>query len=165
RLYGTVLRHALAHQWWIVPGAGLIAASALLFAFGLNLTLPPWAADVLGRDRLTVKPVGRELVPSEDQNRFVVNVICPVGSSIDYVDEMLHRGEDILIGLTDPETDREVIASCFAAVSIRPGTLISEGILFVRLIPADKRSWTQTDIMNEVRAAFAGTDFDSKLIR
>ena len=28
-------------------------------------------------------------MPSEDQNRFVVNVVCPVGSSIDYVDEML----------------------------------------------------------------------------
>jgi multidrug efflux pump subunit AcrB len=33
--------------------------------------------------------LGRELVPSEDQSRFVVHVICPVGSSIDYVDEML----------------------------------------------------------------------------
>src|SRR5262249_2785779 len=117
--------------------------------------LPAWAADVLGRDRLTVKPVGRELVPSEDQNRFVVNVICPVGSSIDYVDHMLHKGEDILIGLTDPLTGKEVVASCFAAVSIRPGSLVSEGVLFVRLVPAFDRSWTQSDVMNEVRKGFA----------
>src|SRR5262249_51506451 len=109
----------------------------------------------LGRDQLVFKPVGRELVPSEDQNRFIINVICPVGSSIDYVDEMLRRGEDILIGLKDPVTDNEVLLSCFAAVSIRPGSLISEGILFVRLVPAHERSWTQSDVMNEVRKAFA----------
>src|SRR5262249_30282584 len=59
-----------------------------------------------------------------------------------------------LIGLRDPVTDKEVIASCFAAVSIRPGSLISEGILFVRLIPASQRSWTQSDIMNEARKAY-----------
>jgi HAE1 family hydrophobic/amphiphilic exporter-1 len=37
--------------------------------------------------------------------------------------------------------------------------LISEGINFVRLVPAEERSWTQFEIMNEIRAAFAGTSF------
>src|SRR5262249_49619914 len=54
-------------------------------------------------------------------------------------------------GLHDEQTGKEVIASLFSAVSIRPGQLISEGILFVRLIPADERGWTQTDVMNRVR--------------
>src|SRR5262249_25667833 len=58
-------------------------------------------------------------------------------------------------GLKDPATGREVVASCFAALSIRPGSLISEGTVFVRLVPADERSWTQTDVMNQVRAGFA----------
>jgi multidrug efflux pump subunit AcrB len=71
------------------------------------------------------------------------------------VDEALQKGEDILIGLRDPVTDHEVVASCFAAVSIRPGSLISEGTLFVRLIPSNERSWTQADVMNEVRKGFA----------
>jgi HAE1 family hydrophobic/amphiphilic exporter-1 len=151
RVYGWLLRKSLRHQWWVVPGSLALAALALLFVFGVNLPLPGWFADLTGKPRLVVKPVGRELVPSEDQNRFVVNVICPVGSSIDYVDEMLQKGEEVLAGLKDPKTDRDVIAGMFAAVSIRPGALISEGILFVRLIPATERSWTQTDVINEVR--------------
>jgi HAE1 family hydrophobic/amphiphilic exporter-1 len=152
--YGSTLRHALRHQAWVIPGSMLLAASALVFAFGLTIPLPGLLARATGLSQLSIKPVGQELVPSEDQNRFVVNVICPVGSSIDYVDEMLARGEDILIGLTDPGTGRDVVASLYASVSIRPGSLISEGIFFVRLIPAHERSWTQTDIINQTRAAF-----------
>ena len=99
-----------------------------------------------------IKAIGRELVPSEDQNRFVVNLICPVGSNIEYVDEMIRKGENIMAGIKDPVTGEDVFAGFFAATSIRPGTLITEGTLFVRLIPADKRVWTQTEVMNE----FAG---------
>src|SRR5262249_8479732 len=40
-------------------------------------------------------------------------------------------------------------------VSIRPGSLISEGTLFVRLLPADQRGWTQTDVMNATREGLA----------
>ncbi len=156
RLYGWLLRHALRHTWFVVPASIALAAAALLFAFGLDVPLPGWAAERVGTPKLAFKPVGRELVPSEDQSRFVVNVICPVGSSIDYVDQMLAKGEEIVVGLRDPETGEEVVASLFAAVSIRPGSLISEGTMFVRLVPAHERSWTQTDVMNEVRKGFKG---------
>jgi multidrug efflux pump subunit AcrB len=156
RGYAGVLRQALRHQWWVVPASFLLAASALLFAFGLDLPLPGPVAQRTGVSRFSVKPIGQELIPSEDQSRFVVSVICPVGSSIDYVDDMIARGEAILAGLRDPVTDVELVRSMFAAVSIRPGQLISEGILFVRLAPADERTWTQTQVMNEVREGFAG---------
>jgi HAE1 family hydrophobic/amphiphilic exporter-1 len=161
RGYAWGLRHALRHQWWVVPSSLALAASSLIFAFGLDVPLPAWVSNWTGITRVAVKPIGRELVPSEDQNRFIVNVICPVGSSIDYVDMMLKRGEDALIGLKDPVTGQEVAAGMFAAVSIRPGSLISEGILFVRLIPANERSWTQTDCMNQLRAAFVGSSFET----
>lgn len=155
RWYAVLLRQALRHTWWVVPISGLLAASALIFALGLNIPLPGWATELTGKKRLTVKAVGKELVPSEDQNRFIVSIICPVGSSVDYVDDMLHKGEDALIGLRDPVTGKEIAAGVFAAISIRPGTLISEGVLFVRLIPADQRSWTQSDCMNEFRKQMA----------
>src|SRR5262249_35807319 len=150
RWYRVVLRMALRHQWYVVPTSVALAASALVFAFGVDMPLPGWVTNISGLSRLSIKPVGKELVPSEDQNRFIMIVICPVGSSIDYVDEMLQKGEDILINLRDPE-GREVVAGCFAAISIRPGSLISEGTLFCRLVPAEKRSWTQTEVMNEAR--------------
>lgn len=161
RGYAVLLHHGLRHQWWVMPFAMALAASALLFAFGLTLpfggfTIGPKFEILKGRNGdFSFKPVGRELVPSEDQNRFIINVICPVGSSIDYVDEMLVKGEHILADLRDPVTNEEVAAGFFAAVSIRPGSLISEGILFVRLTPTDRRSWTQTQIINEVRNRLA----------
>jgi HAE1 family hydrophobic/amphiphilic exporter-1 len=161
RLYGLVLARALRHKGLVVLGSGLLAGSAFIFAFGLNVPLPGRVGELIGRNELAVKPVGRELVPSEDQNRFVVNLICPVGSNINYVDGMLRRGEQVLTELRDPVTDKEVIATFFASVSIRPGSLISEGIMFVRLIPTHDengkrlRTLTQTDIMNEVRNKFS----------
>ena len=151
RAYGFFLRHALKHQWFVAPASLLLAATAFLFAFGASIPLPEWVADITGKPRLTVKPVGRELVPSEDQNRFIVSIICPVGSSIDYVDEMLRKCENTLIEMHDPE-GRDLAAGVFGAVAVRPGQLISEGTMFVRLVPADQRSWTQTQIMNELRA-------------
>jgi HAE1 family hydrophobic/amphiphilic exporter-1 len=155
RWYGWFLAHALRHQWWVAPAGVLLASTALLFVFGIDWKMPDWVADTTGVTSLTVRPIGRELVPSEDQNRFIVNVICPVGSSIDYVDAMLAKGEDVLANLNDPKTGKCVIATMFAAVAIRPGSLISEGILFVRLIPAADRSWTQTDCINETRKRLA----------
>jgi HAE1 family hydrophobic/amphiphilic exporter-1 len=151
RWYGRVLRLAVHHQWWVVPASLLLAATALLFVFGLTIRFPGWFAGLVGQERLVIKPIGRELVPSEDQNRFIVYIKCPVGSSIDYVDEMLQKGEKVLADLKDPVTGKDVTATMFAAVSIRPGTLLSEGLLFVRLVPAHERSWTQTDCINEVR--------------
>src|SRR5207248_3280111 len=130
-------RITLRFQAAVIVASLLLAASTALFVFGLDLPLPEWLAQRVGTDNLTIKPIGRELVPTEDQNRFIINVICPVGSSIDYVDEMLRKGEDVLINLNDPVTKKDVIAGMFAAVSIRPGQLISEGTLFVRLIPSD----------------------------
>jgi HAE1 family hydrophobic/amphiphilic exporter-1 len=155
RVYSTALRVALAHQRLVALSGVLLGLAALVFAFGISISLP------FGMPALVIKPVGRELVPSEDQNRFVVNVICPVGSSIDYVDDMLRIGENVLGGLKDPVTGREVVATFFASVSIRPGSLISEGILFVRLIPpidtdgAVLRTMHQSQIMAAVRNGFA----------
>ena len=168
RLYAWVLKHSLRHTWWIIPASLLIAASALLFLFGLEVTLPGPLANLSSTGKISIKPLGRELVPSEDQNRCLVNIICPVGSSIDYVDLMLRKGEDILKHMKDPVmpeidqetgaeipgTKRHVISTYFSAVSIRPGSLISEGILFVRLIPAHERTMTQTDIINQIRKEF-----------
>ncbi|MCI0459388.1 MAG: efflux RND transporter permease subunit, partial [Gemmataceae bacterium] len=148
-------KHALAHAWWVVPASVLLAASSFVFAFGLDIPLPGPLADLTGSKRLTIKPIGRELVPSEDQNRCLVNVVCPVGVGIDYVDERLKDGEKLLAEMNDPVTGKEVISTFFSAVSIRPGSLISEGILFVRLIPAEERTLTQHDIIALIRKEYA----------
>jgi multidrug efflux pump subunit AcrB len=150
RIYSKLLTWALRWRWLVTLVSLVIAGSAVVFVFGLDVPLPAAAASWLGKDRLTMKGLGMELVPSEDQARFVCSVICPVGSSIDYVDEMLQRCESIITDLRDPG-GHEVVATLFAAVSIRPGQLVSEGTVFVRLLPKHERHWTQTEVINEMR--------------
>lgn len=90
-LYSWILTFAVRLPWFFISAGALLAATALVFVSGANVPTP-WGS-------LVIKPIGRELVPSEDQSRLLVNVICPVGSSIDYVDDMLLKGEKILAGL------------------------------------------------------------------
>jgi HAE1 family hydrophobic/amphiphilic exporter-1 len=145
--YRVLLGHALKHTWFVVPASIVLAGSAAIFALGLELTIPVPGTDGL---QVSIKPIGQELVPSEDQNRFVMIVVCPVGSSVDYVDEMLAKCEDVIIAVKDPD-GRDVVAGFFAAISIRPGSLITEGTMFIRLVPAHLRSMTQGQVMNDLR--------------
>ncbi|MBL8823462.1 MAG: efflux RND transporter permease subunit [Planctomycetia bacterium] len=154
-VYGWLISWALKLKWLVTIISLLIAGSAALFLIGVEIPLPAPLSSWLGKETLIMKPIGMELVPSEDQSRFVCTVICPVGSSIDYVDEMLKKAEDVLIQLRDP-VGREILATMFAAVSIRPGQLISEGTIFCRLMPKDMRGMTQTQVINEVRKRLGG---------
>ncbi len=146
-MYGWTLTFAVRLPWFFIPAGGLLAATALVFVSGASVPTP-WGT-------VAIKAIGRELVPSEDQSRLLVNVICPVGSSIDYVDEMLLKSEAILRAMKDPVTKEDMIATYFSAVSIRPGSLVSEGIMFVRLRPTDERTLTQSDIINLIRKEFS----------
>ena len=141
-VYLRVLRFALRFPWpWMALG-GVIAAAAGVF--------------VVGSVPLGVRPIGRELVPSEDQNRFVVNVICPISTNIEYVEEVAGKAEALIADIKDPESGEDIIASLFCTISFRPGSLVTEGTIFVRLIPSSDRSLTQADVMNEVRRRLNG---------
>src|SRR5262245_23638051 len=138
RAYRRVLRWSLRHRWFVVVLSVVLVGLIFVFGLGVTIPLPSALARVVGIEKLRVKPIGRELVPSEDQNRFVVQVICPVGSSVDYVDGMLAQGERVMAGM--PE-----IASFFAAISTRPGQLVTEGILFTRLVDRRHRDKSQSE--------------------
>jgi multidrug efflux pump subunit AcrB len=148
RVYKRVLAWALHHRWVVLALSGVFVGLIFVFWFGVSISLPDALARALARPKLQIKPIGRELVPSEDQNRFVVQVICPVGSSVDYVDGMLAQGEKVMAGM--PE-----IATFFAAISTRPGQLITEGILFTRLVDRHHRDLSQSQVMAELRKKFA----------
>ena len=149
--YRFFLRLALRWQPLVLAGGALVAAAAWLFLAGASVPLPGPAAAATGITRLDFKPIGRELVPSEDQNRFIVNVVCPVGSSLDYVDDRLADCERTMIGLKDPVTDEELVATVYSAVAIRPGALVSEGTIFVRLVPRHLRTLSQSQVIDLTR--------------
>ncbi|MBX3400346.1 MAG: efflux RND transporter permease subunit [Gemmataceae bacterium] len=150
-VYIRTLRFALWWPWpWLLLGVA-IAAAAGIFAVGVDQPLPSWMQKLSGQERFTVRPIGRELVPSEDQNRFVVNIICPISTNIEYVEDIVGQCETVLAELKDPGTDTDLVASMFATISFRPGSLITEGTVFVRLIPSSDRKMTQAEAMAEVR--------------
>jgi multidrug efflux pump subunit AcrB len=134
--YGSLLRWALRRWAVVLSISGVLIGIAVLFAFGGIL--------------------GRELVPSEDQSRFVVHVIGPVGSSIDQIDDLLQkcesgwvgeRGERIVHGLVH----RVDVAGILTTVATEQGQLINEADIFVHLVPQRQRQLRQKEIMEQVR--------------
>jgi len=83
--------------------------------------------------------LGQELVPSEDQSRLLVHVVCPVGASIDEIGNLLGRCETIL-------SDRDEVAGIMTAVATESGLLMNEADIFVQLVPRSDRSLTQQQL-------------------
>src|SRR5207237_2193579 len=126
------------------------------YAWFLRVALRGWPAVLgvsvvliaLAGGMLYFDVLGRELVPSEDQSRFVVHVLCPVGSSIKQVDELLQECETILVA-------RDDVQSLLTTVATESGQLMNEADIFVQLVPQDQRPLKQQQIILEVREELA----------
>jgi HAE1 family hydrophobic/amphiphilic exporter-1 len=116
----------------------------------LSLTLWPVtltaaaAVALLAAGMLYFNVLGRELTPSEDQSRFVAHVVCPVGSSITEVDQLLAECERVV-------AERDDVDGLLTTVATEPGQLMNEADVFVHLVPQDRRRLKQRDVMEEVR--------------
>jgi multidrug efflux pump subunit AcrB len=95
--------------------------------------------------------LGRELVPSEDQSRLLVHVICPVGSSIDEVSNLLAKCENKLV-------QQEEVAGLLTTVATEPGQLMNEADIFVQLVPQNKRKKKQQQLSVEFREMLKGIE-------
>ncbi|QEL15855.1 efflux RND transporter permease subunit [Limnoglobus roseus] len=93
--------------------------------------------------------LGKELIPSEDQSRFVVHVVCPVDSNIEQVKGLLRECEETLLV-------RDDVAGVLTAAGSESGTLIFEADIFVNLVPKDQREQSQQEIMSEIRSQLQG---------
>ncbi len=87
--------------------------------------------------------MGKEFVPSEDQSRFLVRLKAPIDYSVDEVDRMFKKAEDIV--RSTPE-----VITCFYAQGFSMGQ-VNRGLMFISLKPKSERKRTQQDIMAEVR--------------
>jgi HAE1 family hydrophobic/amphiphilic exporter-1 len=102
--YRKVLASCLQHRWKI------LAASLAFFVASLFL---------LGGVR-------KEFVPPQDQSRFLVNIQTPLGSSLEFTDQVFKKAEEIL--RNRPETQ-----TFYDAVGGFQGGLVNQGILFVTM--------------------------------
>ncbi|CAN5644282.1 N/A [soil metagenome] len=89
--------------------------------------------------------LGRELVPSEDQSRFVAHIVCPVDSNIDQVKELLTEVEANLLNRPD-------VAGVLTTAGSESGALIFEADVFVHLVPKSEREKSQKEIVAELRS-------------
>ncbi|MEK7468243.1 MAG: efflux RND transporter permease subunit [Planctomycetota bacterium] len=117
-VYGRVLGPAVRWRWAVVGASVVLFAGSLWFAFQLR----------------------KELVPSQDQSRFLVRLQTASGSSIDATDLIAREAEKVVRDL--PELDRY-----FLAIGGFGGGEVNTAVLFVTLKPRSERTRTMQEIM------------------
>lgn len=125
-LYRKILQVALNHRAFVVLAAsGIFVLSMFITTF-----------------------IGKEFVPPEDQSRFMVRLKAPIDYSVDEVDRLFKRAEDIV--RSTPE-----VKTCFYAQGLSMGQA-NRGLMFISLVPKDKRDRAQQEIMADIRKQFRG---------
>jgi HAE1 family hydrophobic/amphiphilic exporter-1 len=108
----------------------VLVIAVIAFACGLFLT----------------KFIGKEFIPSEDQSRFVVRLQMPVDYSVDEVDRMGRRAEEVAKKF--PEV-RTILYSQGGGQTREP----NKANMSINLVPKAKRNKSQNQLKAEVRRA------------
>jgi multidrug efflux pump len=90
------------------------------------------------------KKLPSEFVPSQDQSRLMIRLQTAVGADLAETDRVFRRAEEYL--QKQPEVDR-----VFGNVGGFGGGGVNTGILFVTMVPPDKREKTQQDFATMIR--------------
>lgn len=125
RFYRWLLQIALNHRAIVIVMAGGI----LIFSFYMT------------------RFIGKEFVPSEDQGRFIVRLQSPIDYSVEEVDKMFKKAEDIVRGIPEVKT-------VFYAQGFGITREINKASMFIGLKPKIERERSQQQIMAEVRKKF-----------
>jgi len=122
RGYSRILPWALRRPVLVLGiGAAVFAASILLF-----------------------RAMPKEMVPSQDQSRMMIRLQTAVGSDLSETDRYVRRAEEFM--LSRPEIERLYgVAGGFG------GGSVNSGILFVTMVPPEKRQLDHLEFMQLVR--------------
>jgi len=122
RTYGVMIRFSLRHRW-------IIAISGLFIIFSTLLLLPK---------------VGKDFIPSSDQNEFAVAVKAPEGTSLSAMDKITHDIENEIRKLRG-------VKSLLTTIGEGTGAGVNEGEIYVRMVDLKERKFSQFDVMNDAR--------------
>ena len=125
RVYHRALVVCLNHR------IKLVALSFALFALSASL----------------VTFLNQELVPSQDQSLFLLNLQTPVGTSIAETDRTFAKAEAYLKARKDVEDLYTTIGN------YNGNDIVNSGNIYVTLAPLNKRSQGQHAIMDDVRSS------------
>ncbi|MBI3828596.1 MAG: efflux RND transporter permease subunit [Planctomycetes bacterium] len=116
----------------LYSGIGMLSLVVSREAFPLGaLLVLMLSIAIFGASMTLFTKLPAEMVPPQDQGVFMARVVCPVGSSISYTDDVVKRLDDII--RKHPEID-----SSFA-ISGGFGGEANEGLSFVTMKPSKER--------------------------
>ena len=90
--------------------------------------------------------IGKTFEPDVDENGFMVTFKTPLGSSLAYSEQRMHVIEELL-------REQPEVTDFWAALGVGPLGQVSQGMVFVRLKPAEERSVHQFEVIRRVQAA------------
>ena len=125
--YGRVLTGALKASWLVLLVALLLFAGSIWLLSSLQA----------------------EFVPSQDQSRLMVRLQTAVGSDLNETSTLFARAEEIVTA--KPEVNR-----CFGSIGGMGGSGVNTGVLFVTMLPPNRRRLSQQDFAAVLRKELNG---------
>ncbi|NEZ04222.1 efflux RND transporter permease subunit [Wenzhouxiangella sp. XN201] len=92
--------------------------------------------------------IDKELVPEEDESRFVVSFRAPLGTGIEATDDYLRQIEQVLGAHSE-------IRTYFTAIGLGAAGEVNRGIAFVRMVERGERDISQQRFLDRIRADLA----------
>jgi len=94
---------------------------------------------------MLVKRLGMDFLPMDDTAEFALNLKAPAGLSLSSVDQLLHRIEGDLHQVRG-------VARTLTQIGGSGGSEdVTAGSIYVGLVPLDQRTYSQKDVMRDVR--------------
>ncbi|MBI5369437.1 MAG: efflux RND transporter permease subunit [Planctomycetes bacterium] len=118
--------------------------ASLRWVLGHRVTVCATAAALFVASLFITTRLNKEFVPSQDQSRFLVRIMTPVGSSIEATDALMRRCEEFCMG-------RPGVNKVFGSVGGFGGGDINTGVLFVTLVPRAQREKSMIEMIGEFR--------------
>lgn len=122
-LYRKLLTVAMNHR------AAVVISALLIFIISLYIT----------------RFLGKEFLPSEDQSRFVVRLEAPIDYSVDEIEKMFSKAEEII------HSTPEVNSLFYGQGAFGD---VNTGMMFIGIKPKSERKRSQQEIMKDVRRKF-----------
>ncbi|MCG2634836.1 MAG: efflux RND transporter permease subunit [Gammaproteobacteria bacterium] len=119
RLLGLALRHRLV----TVIGAALLVIFGSAYCFA---------------------NIGKGFMADQDEGRFLVFFRTPVGSSIEYTEQKMHRIEEAFASY-------EIVQDFWTGVASGGRGQVNQGIAWAQLIPMEEREMSQQELVRDIQ--------------
>jgi HAE1 family hydrophobic/amphiphilic exporter-1 len=150
RYLRIVKRHGVMYRFMEAGFRGLEHGYRALLSFSLHqrLLILIMAGAIVYSSGWFMGQLGKGFMPDEDQARFIVSIKTPLGSSIEYTIDRLHKVEDML-------KQHDEIFGLFSTIGTGDRGQVNQGEIYVSLIPREQRSQHQKVILETVRDELA----------